>query len=204
MKRAISIPNLLNTKFKSMPFEGKWADSFGCPEPTGCFMIYGEVKQGKTDFAMQLAKYLTQFGRVQYNSVEEGLSLSLQNAIRRNEMSEVSGKIIITDKEEYWELKERLVKRHSPRIVFIDSIQMWDFTYSNYLELKSEFKSKLFVFISHTKHKIPQGSTAERINRDAHVSIRVEGFKAFVISRYGGGAPFVINQEYADQYWCDK
>ena len=93
MKRAYSVQNVLDAKFNELPFEGIWLDAVGRPELTGTQIIYGPPKNGKTSFAMQYAKYLTNFGRVAYNSVEEGLSL-LQMAMGRTNMEEVGTKLV--------------------------------------------------------------------------------------------------------------
>lgn len=59
-------------KVRHIPFEGKWRDAFDLPERKGVWLIWGNSANGKTTFAMQLCKYLCQFGRVAYNSMEEG------------------------------------------------------------------------------------------------------------------------------------
>ena len=90
-KRAISIHQLYRTNIRSLDFAGEWLDAIGCPEPTGSWLIWGNPGNGKTRFALQLAKYLTTFGSKEaYDSLEEGVSLSLRNAIEDRNMQEVS------------------------------------------------------------------------------------------------------------------
>lgn len=201
--RAYSVKNVLDAKFETLPFNGIWEDAIGCPELTGSWIIYGHPKSGKTSFAMMLAKYLTNFARVFYNSIEEGLSLSIQCAYQRVDMNEVSGKIIL-DKEQIADVIERLKKNKSPRIIFIDSVQFADLKFSEYKKLKSMFPDKLFVYISHIEGKQPEGVTARRIWRDSNVSIYVEGFRAFPVGRYGGGEHIDIYEEAAIEYWVKK
>jgi hypothetical protein len=198
--RAYSVQNVLDAKFKTLDFDGVWKDAIGCPELTGGWMIYGPPKHGKTTFAMMLAKYMTNFGRVFYNSIEEGLSLSIKLAYRRVGMNEVSGKIIL-EKESVSDLVARLKKNKSPRIIFLDSIQFAELKFSEYKDLKNAFPDKLFIYISHIEGKQPEGATARRIWRDSNVSIRVEGFRAFPIGRYGGGRYINISEEKATEYW---
>lgn len=53
--------------------------------PTGNFrmMVYGENYNGKSTYALKLAEFLSKnFGRVLFNSSEEGISTSLQNKIK--------------------------------------------------------------------------------------------------------------------------
>lgn len=201
MKRALSVSNVLNAKFNVLDFEGEWFDAIGKPELTGSWLIYGDIKNGKTSFAMQLAKYLTNFGRVAYNSVEEGLSQSIKEAYERVDMSEVEGRLILLDKENLSDIHKRLAKRKSPQFIFIDTVQFWELNFQEYKKLKSAFPNKLFIYISHTDGRKPDGSTALRIWRDANVAIRIEGFKAFPIGRYGGGSSYVINEQLANEYW---
>jgi hypothetical protein len=201
--RAYSVKNVLDAKFETLPFEGEWRDAIGCPELTGSWFIYGPPKNGKTSFAMMLAKYMTNFGRVFYNSIEEGLSKSVQLAYRRVAMQDVSGRIIL-EKEPVNRMIERLEKSRSPRIVFIDSIQFAELKFSEYRKLKETFPDKLFIYISHIEGKQPEGATARRIWRDANVSIRVEGLRAFPAGRYGGGEYININEEKATAYWVNK
>lgn len=201
MKRAWSVDNLLNAKFRTLDFEGAWLDSCGCPELAGSWFIYGPPKNGKTSFAMLLAKYLTRFGRVAYDSVEEGFSQSIRDAMVRADMKEVGRRLILLDKEDVGELVDRLSRRKSPEIVVIDSIQFLGLQFEDYKRLKQTFPDKLFIYISHVDGRHPDGNVAKRVMRDANIFFRIEGFVAYPTSRYGGGAPFTISEEKARDYW---
>jgi len=195
-KRAISIGQLYRTSIRSLDFEGEWFAAVGSPEPTGSWLIWGNSGNGKTRFALQLAKYLTTFGRkVAYDSLEEGVSLSLRNAIEDCNMQEVSRRFSLLDKEPISELTDRLSKKKSPDVIIIDSIQYTGLTYADYKMLKDRFRTKLFILISHAEGSQPSGRVARSIRFDANVKIWVEGFQAFAASRYGGGEPYMIWEE---------
>lgn len=200
MKRALSVDDLLKTKFKMMQFDNIWKDSFGTPEISGVWLVWGQSGNGKTRFSLQLAKYLCSFGRVAYNTMEEGARRSFQKAVEETNMREVSGKFIILNRESMADLKARLSKRRSPDIVIIDSIQYTGITKEEYKQLKQEFSNKLFIFLSHAIGKQPKGSVAEFVRYDADIKIFVEGYMAFPVSRFGGGSDFIIWQHGADLY----
>ena len=199
-KRALSIDNLYNQKFKTFDFEGEWLDMVGKPEIKGSWFIWGNSANGKTVFAAKLAKYLSGFKRVLYNSLEEGTSVSLRRAF------EIAGikpgdKITPLDREPIEELAVRLKRHKSPDIIITDSFQYTGLTKDTYKALINEFPNKLFVFISHAEGKQPAGRTAKTVRYDANVKIWVEGFKAIPQSRYGGGEPFIIWPKGAEIYW---
>lgn len=204
MSRAISIAELYTMRHHSMPFDGAWADALGMPERTGSWIIWGNSANGKTRFAVKLCKYLAQFGRVAYNSIEEGASLSLKRAFMDEGMDDVRRNVILLDKEPISELVERLKRHKSPDIVFIDSIQHAGLSYREYVELKDSFRKKLFVLVSHADGKHPEGRVAKSIRYDAFIKIWVEGFRAFPQGRYGGGDPFTIWPEKAAIYWNEN
>ncbi len=200
MKRAYSVNNVIDAKFKTLELEGEWKEAIGSPEMSGSWFVYGPPKNGKTSFAMLLVKYLARFRRVAYNSIEEGLSLSIKMAMKRVNMIEVGGKLVLV-KKEMAELVEYLSKHKSPDIIVIDSVQFMELTFEEYKKLKSMFPNKLFIYISHVEGRQPEGLTARKIWRDASVVFRIEGFKAFPVSRYGGGQPVVISEDRASEYW---
>lgn len=171
-------------------------------ELKGTWLVWGGSANGKTRFALQLAKYLCKFGRVVYDSLEEGLSLSLRMAILQVGMVDVRRKFTLLDKMRVNELREVLSKKkQSPNIVIIDSLQYTGMSYKEYQDLRDSFPNKLFVFISHADGRNPKGDVGKSVRYDANVKIYVEGYKAFPQSRYGGGKAFTIWQEGAERYW---
>ena len=160
---------------------------------------------------MQVCKYLTRFRRVAYNSLEQGLSLSLQKAWERVGMAEVGNRIILLNKESLKDLRVRLTKKQSPDVIVVDSVQYWHgLKWSDFTNLKDDYPNKLFIFISQERGGLPDGKLAQKIRYDSEIKIRVEGYKAFVTTRYEvadlgeGGADFVIWEAGAQEYWIDK
>ncbi|MDX9703900.1 MAG: hypothetical protein RBU23_12785 [Candidatus Auribacterota bacterium] len=201
LNRAISVSQLESMSFNELPFDGDWFDLIGKPEIKGSWLIWGESGNGKTRFALRLCKYLARFCRPAYNSMEEGASKSLREAFREVGMNEVKGRVVLLDNEPIQELKTRLRKRRSPDVVIIDSVQYTGLNYRDYTTLVNEFRNKLFILISHADGKSPAGRTAKSIRYDAFVKIRIEGYRAFALSRYGGGKPFDIWPEAARKYY---
>lgn len=211
MGRAISNKNVLTAKFEVAEFDGSFLASFGKPELRGAWIIYGGSGSGKTSFVMQVCKYLTRFRRVAYDSLEQGLSLSLQKAWERVGMEEVGNRIILLNKESLKDLRLRLSKKQSPDVVVVDSVHYWlGLKMSDYINLRNDFPDKLFIFVSHEKGGQPDGKLAQKIRYDSDIKIRVEGYKAFVTTRYEvaergeGGADFIIWEQGAQDYWVDK
>ncbi|MCL2290852.1 MAG: ATP-binding protein [Bacteroidetes bacterium] len=198
--RALTVHNIMTTNFNTLDFTGDWLAAVGKPELTGTWFIYGPPKNGKTSFAMMLAKYLSGFGNVLYNSIEEGLSLTIKMAIERTGLIDSKG-VLFLDKEDVNDLPKRLKKQRSADIIIIDSVQFAEMNFQQYKKLKHSFNDKLFVYISHVKGMNPDGNTARRIQRDANCVFRVEGHRAFPVSRYGGGEPIDVCPERAEKYW---
>jgi hypothetical protein len=95
-----------------------------------------------------------------------------------------------------------LTRQRSPKIVIIDSILFYRMKQTEYRKLKELFPDKLFVYVSHVNNNgEPKGATADEIWRDAMVYFRVAGFRAFPVSRYGGGEPIDVCPELAEKYW---
>ena len=213
MSRAISNKNVLAAQFETANFTGPYLASFGRPELRGAWIVWGGSGSGKTTFTLMLCKYLAGFRRVAYDSLEQGLSLSLQKAWERVAMEEAGSNIILLNKEDLPELRARLRKRKSPEIIVIDSVQyLTKFYMQQFKELKAEFPNKLFIFISQADkaEKDPDGYVAKKIRYDADIKIRVEGYKAFVTTRYEdsergeGGADFIIWEKGAADYWAQQ
>lgn len=204
MKKAYSIYDIRRFRPTTMKFDGEWLAAIGMPERTGSWLIWGKSANGKTRFALQLARYLATFHRVVYDSLEEGLSLTMQNAIAEVGFADVKRTFSLLDKEPISQLRERLKKRNAPKIVIIDSVQYTGISYEEYKQMRDENPGKLFVFISHADGSEPKGNVANSIKFDANVKIYVEGYRAMPQSRYGGGQPYDVWPQRAEEYWSGR
>lgn len=181
--------------------------SFGKLTSNFIMIIWGLSGNGKSNMIMQLLKVFMSYGNVLYVGLEEGFESTMQmNVLRHLNEESHSGKILFADHEmTYDELVKRLKRKKSPRFIVIDSIQYWNINYEQYKKLKEMFPKKSFIFISHAEGKEPKGSTAKSIRYDAPIKVFVQGYIAFVISRYGGNRPYLIwegnAQEGARHYW---
>ena len=201
LKRAVSVEEIIKKKFIELQLPPDFKKLLGSPEMSGVWIIWGESFNGKTAFAMQLAKALTLSGKVLYDTLEEGARKSMQNAVITQNMKEVKRRFLILNREGIDDLKERLRRRKSADIIFIDSLQYTGLTKKEYKLLKEEFPNKLFIFISHADGKNPAGNFAKFVKYDADVKIRVEGYKAMCLSRLGGDkSPYTIWAQGAAQF----
>ncbi|MEG2600006.1 MAG: ATP-binding protein [Muribaculaceae bacterium] len=205
--KAISNKNVIDAQFKVAQFTGAWLASFGRPELRGSWLIYGESGSGKTHFALELLKYISHHvDRVAYNTLEQGLSLSFQNSWKETNMQDIGSKVIVLAKEPIDELRVRLMKRKSPNVIVIDSITaMMSFTRSMYMGLINDFPDKLFIFIAHEKNHNPYPAIAEHVRKLSDVKIHVEGYKAYITTRYKGakgegGADYTIWERGSQEY----
>lgn len=185
-RNAKGVRELLSMKFDVMDFDGAWHDAFGTPERRGVWIIWGNSGSGKTSFALQLCKYLCRFGRVAYDSMEEGACRTMQDAIRRTGMMEVNKRFLLINNENMETLSVRLSRQKSPDIVVIDSSQYTRMTYRQYIDFKERHPRKLLIFISHAEGQMPNGRAAKGVMYDASLKIYVEGFRAFSKGRFIG------------------
>ena len=194
--KTIGVTDFLAKSFNVFAFTDEWLDSFGEPEKNFTMVIYGDPGNGKTEFAVKFTKYLTNFGRVAYCSYEQGISKSLQDAFKRNQMEDQSGKIIITSGGSFNDLIVLLKKDRSPQIIIIDSLDYMRLTTEQFKTLIKLFPRKAFVVICWSKKETPKSQYAKDIEYMADIKSYV---KDFVIqnprSRFGGNKPFYIWKE---------
>ena len=201
VRRAYSADSVISMERELCEFDGQWLEAVGKPELKGTWCIGGLPKNGKTSFTRQLAKDLTIWHLVAYNSIEEGISASFAETLRRCRMDEVkANRFIVLNNEDIKDIECRLSKRKSPKIVIIDSIQFLGLNTETYLRWKKRFSEKLFIYITHLQGQYPEGKTALKIWRDSDVVVKVEGFRAYPTSRYGGGKPITVCEEKAAMF----
>lgn len=155
-----------------------------------------------------LCKYLAGFRKAMYDSLEQGLSRSMQLAWNRTGMKEAGSGVVFGDRETLADLRVRLKRPKSPQIVIIDSVTaMQGFRKADYTRLVQDFPHKLFIFIAHEKNRKAHPAVAEYIRCLSDVKIHVEGYRASVTSRFEdpeageGGRDFIIWKQGADEYW---
>lgn len=198
LKRAFTPEQIVATKFKVLPFEGHWLQHIGRPDQRIRMIVHGPSANGKTRYLLALAKYLTNFGKVYYNSYEEGKSETLKKAIiESNIVQEVPrGSLIFGDRDGFDTMLTRMTNRNSPRFLFIDSIDYMNLTVEQYKTLHEALPNKGVILISWSEGKHPKTAAAKAIYYMVDLKCRVAEFKAHLRSRYGGNQPYVIWPEY--------
>lgn len=177
MKKALSMVDLMRKNREVYAFEGALHEAFGQPEQNGVWFIWGRSGNGKTSFVLQLCKELTRYGKVAYDSLEEGDSLTMQNALMRVGMGDVGRRFILLN-ESLKELDTRLKRRRSPDIVVVDSFQYAHIDLKQYEEFIDLHKNKLIIFVSQADGLKPWGRTAQSAMYSASLKIWVEGYRA--------------------------
>lgn len=145
--KIISANKLKEKKFVTLDFTEIWLDLFGLPERNFKLLITGEAKSGKSTLMLRFADYLaTNFGKVMYNSHEEGHSKTFQDRLKSNNIS--SDRLFIGHKITFEQMMDESFKRKYYHTIFIDSLQYMSLTYSQYKQLTAKYKNKSFCFIS--------------------------------------------------------
>lgn len=171
-------------------------------------VIKGYSGNGKTELCIQLAKFLTQFGKVLWLSYEQRHGYDLQKATKRNNMQEQNKKFLISDpiegltdgKSLLQDLDEYLDKRGSADYIFFDSIDYTKFNWSDYDYLKNKYgEKKGLIFIAHsTKSGAFKKRISEQIGFDGGMIFHVDKFICYPEkNRFGGFEPYVIFEERA-------
>lgn len=194
VKKAVGVSEFQRKEFKLLDIPEQWSAHLGeVPERFTC-SVFGFTANGKTDYAMQLAKMLAKLGNVLYNSREQGISKSLQMCINRNKMQEVNGKVVFAS-DSYEELIMRLSKRKSARFIIIDSRDQMNISYEQFNELELRYPKKSFIILMYEKGAKPKGEHGNNIHYRCDIKVRVRAFVASNEGRFGGNQDFVIWEE---------
>lgn len=192
-----SYADIEKIKYKTVKLEGEWAKLLGEEiELAGVWIIWGESANGKTKLVLEMAKYLSGFEPVYFNSLEEKKKMTFRRALRLANVGAVGNRIQFQC-ESFEHMKYRLRRERSRKVVFIDSLQYLRITKAQYFELIEAFPDKLFVFTCHAQGLWPKGDLADDVRYDADVKLRVRHFVATPVeaTRYGGSEPMVIWEE---------
>lgn len=216
--KALSMSNLRRKKFNPVTFGEPWNSFLGSRELKGVWTIYGPSGHGKTSMAIQLANYLCQFGKVMYDSIEQGASESLIEAFRREGLLHQDGRCILEEFADLEVLKEKLTvpskknpnirieKKHTPKIIVIDSLNTLPVNSYKYVkELTDLLPNKLFILIGWGKmdrgQVKPDGAIVKKAIFYADVKIKVEAFRAYANARGNSKTTvYTISEEMAKIY----
>lgn len=203
MARTLSAKQVLTIKFDTIRLGGGWDECVGEIETTGIWFIWGNSGNGKTSAVVSLCKELSAFGKVLYNSREEGVSLTMQNTLRRYGMGELGSRFQLANMS-LQELDEKISQQRSPKFVVLDSFQFMGLTYKDFRAFCEKHKNKMLIFVSRTRGRQPEGHAAISAMYDASCKIWVEGYKAFSKGRFvGTTGEMTIWDEGAKKYWSD-
>lgn len=203
MARTLSAKQVLTIKFDTIRLSGGWDECVGEIETTGIWFIWGNSGNGKTSAVVSLCKELSAFGKVLYNSREEGVSLTMQNTLRRYGMGELGSRFQLANMS-LQELDEKISQQRSPKFVVLDSFQFMGLTYKDFRAFCEKHKNKMLIFVSRTRGRQPEGRAAVSAMYDASCKIWVEGYKAFSKGRFvGTTGEMTIWDEGAKKYWSD-
>jgi len=193
MPRTLGVSQILSKSYHTLAFDGNWAESFGLPSDPFHALVYGHPKNGKTTFMMRFAKYLTQFGKVFYSSIEEGDTKTTQDVFVREKMDEIEdGKFMLGDQYFFHDLVEYLKGKNRGKFIFIDSRDYMKLTAQQPIKLITLFPHKSFIIICWEQAGKPAGKFAKDIEYMVDIVVHVHEFKAKCRSRFGGGKDFII------------
>lgn len=191
-------------KFETVRLGGGWDECLGEVETSGVWFVWGNSGNGKTSAVVSLCKQLAAFGKVLYNSREEGVSLTMQNTLRRFGMEELGSRFQICNIP-IDELEKKISQPRGPRFIVLDSIQFMGLTYRDIRRFCERYPSKLIIFVSRAHGRQPEGRAACSAMYDAALKIWVEGYKAFSKGRFiGPEGETVIWEEGAQKYWIGR
>lgn len=202
MSRTLTLGNIYQKRYRTLPLTGDWAEAIGQPEYNGIWIIWGAEKNGKTWFALKLAGYLSTMEAVLYVSAEEGTGKAFSDTCRRAGLGLELRRLHFTEYVPMEQLEERLGKRKSARIVFIDNCTIYadEFKKSGLLNFMERFPEKLFVFVAHEERNEPYTALARLIKKLAKVIVHVKGLTCMVSGRCPGGI-LTIDENLSRLYW---
>ena len=204
MARSLTTRNLFDKKpERVVSFQnGFLKEAIGEAEAKGCWLIYGPEKNGKTWFALQLAKELARAEKVSYISAEEGTDKSFRDACDRAGITS-SDKIMWDEYLTLGEIIEKFSKPKTAKIIIIDNLTIYadEFRNKPFREFLNELPGKLIICLAHEERKEPYPAVARMAKKLSKVYVQVRGLKAFVTSRFSTGGELVINDEMSELCW---
>jgi energy-coupling factor transporter ATP-binding protein EcfA2 len=192
MGSSISIHSIMGKKYPTYDFTPELISIIGDAEKNFKMIVWGQSGNGKTTFVANLCKILTAYGKVYYNSVEQGEGKSIQDMARLCKLDQCEkGSFVIGDRDTFDEMVIKL-ETNRCRFAVIDSAQYMDLSIVQYKFLIQKFKRKSFIIISWEKGSEPKGEAAQAMRYMVDIKCRVHKGIAYVDSRFGATEPHHI------------
>lgn len=188
MARVLTIKNLYDKVYSYLPLSGEWKAIGDHTEDSGLWLIYGKEKNGKTTFALKLAYYLSGIKKVLYVSAEEGTDTNITKTCQRIGIPVTNNTLHFIEYLPIKELKEKLSKRKSANIIFIDNTSEYRYEMKNkdVSDLLKMFPTKLFIFLAHESDKDkgePDVALAKFCKKKAKRVFHIVGLSAQILGR---------------------
>ncbi len=163
--------DLDNIDYKALNFQGKWLDFLGLPTIIFHCGIYGMPGGGKSNLAIQFAKYLADnFGKTIYISGEEGFSRTLYDKLCGNNAK--SENLDIADLRSYDDIIKE-INTDAYNFILIDSLDNMKISINEFKDLRKRFINSAIISISQsTKDGKMRGSN--EIVHDCDINIKVD------------------------------
>jgi len=192
MGRTFGVNMLMAKKFVTYDLAPEWIAAIGEPERNFKAVVFGKPGQGKTTFVLKLCIELCKFGKVYYNSVEQGEGKSLQDVARLIDLSAAApGSIVFGDRDNFEEMLAKL-KKNRCKFVVLDSRDYLKLTKEQYIYMTELHKKKCFIIICWETGGKPNGRAGQDIEYMADIKIHVKGGVATTRSRFGPTKPYKI------------
>lgn len=190
------VKQIENWKFDKVDLPDQWKEHLGDLSENFRMLIQGPPGHGKTEYVIMLSKMLAiNYGKVHFNSVEQGKSNSFHTAFMRNEMHEMaSGIWMLGDKKlrTFDPYFKKMQKGNSGKILIIDSLDYMKLTFDQFMELDQRFPKKTIIIVCWSE---PMDTAAKKIKYRCDIKVEIKDYRAIVRSRFGGNKPFIIWKE---------
>ena len=167
----IQLNELKTLKFETLSFNTLYSELIGFPEANFFAIIHGESGNGKSTWTIKFAEYLSNnFGKVLYNSSEEGISKSLQN--KANSIN--SDYLHFGNYKDYASIQAEMDKGKY-RFIVLDSINDMKLTPEDLSRLRAQFYKCGFIgILQSTKDGKFKGSN--EFAHDSDIKIKLDNY----------------------------
>lgn len=174
-EKLVTLSQLAAKTFDTLPMGQMYVEWIGEPERNFAMALHGEPGQGKSTFAIDLAKDLgVHQQRVLFIAAEEGLGKSQQKKWN----GYTSQYITLADYRNLSRVKDEL-KRSSYDVVFLDSVQEMKISPQQLKDLRNAYSNTAFIYIlQSTKGGNFKGSN--EYAHDADVKIKIANYKPII------------------------